>query len=221
LARRLHRPQRYWKDIYVNDAVLTDRFLPGLLALPAHERILAAARDLFCRHGIHATGIDKILSSASASKMTLYSHFGSKDALLRQVLLREGADWRASFFSAVQAAESPERQLRSVISATAGWYRGGRFFGCAFMNAIAEHDKGELWLREIAAEHHAIVLAFLSELAREAGYSEPKILSRQLLLLIDGATAALMVTGDETVITIAERNLAAILASAVAVADQA
>ncbi len=198
----------------MDNAALTVELPHGLYALPAHERILEAARDLFCRHGIHATGIDKILSAASASKMTLYSRFGSKDALLREVLLREGADWRNSFFSAVQGEGDADGQLRGIVTAIGGWYRGGRFFGCAFMNAIGEHDKGELWLREIAAEHHAAVLKFLSDLAKQAGYAEPAILSRQLLLLIDGATAALMVTGDETVLTIAERNLMAILGSA-------
>jgi len=198
----------------VDNAALTVELPHGLYALPAHERILEAARDLFCRHGIHATGIDKILSAASASKMTLYSRFGSKDALLREVLLREGADWRNSFFSAVQGEGDADGQLRGIVTAIGGWYRGGRFFGCAFMNAIGEHDKGELWLREIAAEHHAAVLKFLSDLAKQAGYAEPAILSRQLLLLIDGATAALMVTEDETVLTIAERNLMAILGSA-------
>lgn len=198
----------------MDDTAVTAQLPPGLLALPPHERILEAARDLFCRQGIHATGIDKILSAASASKMTLYSRFGSKDALLREVLLREGADWRQAFFTAVQAGDDADGQIRGIVTALGGWYRGGRFFGCAFMNAIAEHEKTEMWLREIAADHHALVLKFLSELARQAGYAEPDILSRQLLLLIDGATAALMVTADESVLAIAERNLTAILAAA-------
>ncbi len=217
LARRLHRHRHYLKDKPVEDAALTDQLSSGL---PAHERILEAARDLFCRYGIHATGVDKILATASASKMTLYSRFGSKDALLREVLLREGSDWRQSFFAAVRSGGGSKDQLRGIVTALGGWYRGGRFFGCAFMNAIAEHDKDELWLREIAAGHHAIVLEFLSGLARHADYAEPDILSRQLLLLIDGATAALMVTGDETVLMIAARNLAAILDSAAVVTRQ-
>jgi len=204
----------------VDETALTAQLPPGLLALSPHERILEAARDLFCRQGIHATGIDKILSAASASKMTLYSRFGSKDALLREVLLREGADWRQSFFAAVQAGGDAEEELRGIVTALGGWYRGGRFFGCAFMNAIAEHEKTETWLRGIAADHHALVLQFLSELARQAGYAEPHILSRQLLLLIDGATAALMVTADDSVLAIAERNLTAILASAHRVAGR-
>ena len=82
------------------------------------------------------------------------------------------------------------------------------------MNAIAEHDKGEMWLREIAASHHGHVLAYLGGLAIEAGLSEPEIVAKQILLLIDGATAALMVTNDPGVLTITARNLDAVLATA-------
>ena len=182
---------------------------------PAHERIIDAARDLFCRHGIHATGIDRILATAGASKMALYGRFGSKDALLREVLAREGADWRAGFFATVEASgPDPMQQLAAVAQAMEGWYRGGRFYGCAFMNAIAEHDKSEVWLREVAAEHHAHVLGFLGECSAAAGLAEPHIVAKQILLLIDGATAALMVTNDPGVLGIMARNLQAVLKTA-------
>ena len=187
---------------------------------PAHERIIEAARDLFCRQGIHATGIDSILTAAGASKMALYGRFGSKDALLREVLAREGADWRAGFRTAVEAA-GPDAltRLHAVAGAMEQWYRGGRFYGCAFMNAIAEHDKAGQWLRDIAAEHHEHVLTYLGSLATEAGLADPAIVAKQVLLLIDGATAALMVTNDPGVLTIMQRNLAAVLATAVRLPD--
>ena len=181
----------------------------------AHERILTAARDLFCRHGIHATGIDCILDAAGASKMALYGRFGSKEALVWEVLLREGAEWRAAFFAAVAAGgDTPFGRLLAVVPALGQWFADRRFYGCAFMNAIAEHDKDETWLREITAEHHAKVLAFLTATATEAGFTEPAVLAKQILLLIDGATAALMVTRDEGVLAIAARNLQAVLGAA-------
>ena len=147
--------------------------------------------------------------------MALYGRFGSKDALLREVLMREGADWRAEFFRAVGASgPDPMDQLHAVGRAMDAWYRGGRFYGCAFMNAIAEHDKSEMWLREVAAEHHGHVLAFLGGLGAAAGLHEPAIVAKQILLLIDGATAALMVTNDAGVLAIMSRNLDAVLAMA-------
>lgn len=172
-----------------------------------HERIVQVAREMFCRDGIHATGIDRILSAAHASKMTLYARFGSKDALLREVLVQEGADWRCAF---IEHATSLER----VVAALGAMFERGPFYGCAFMNAIAEHTKGEAWLREMAAEHHGHILGYLEARAAGEGYAEPAILARQVLLLIDGTIAALMVSGSAGVLDIAERNLRAVLAQA-------
>jgi AcrR family transcriptional regulator len=180
-----------------------------------HDRILEVARELFCRDGIHATGIDRILSEASASKMTLYSRFGSKEALLREVLTREGEAQREAIFAAMdQAGSDPKAQLLAVVTALRTWFSSDRFYGCAFMNAAAEYTKGsgaEPWLRELTRAHHAAILARLEPLAQQAGYPDPSTMARQVLLVMDGAIAALMVSGDPAVLTIAERNLQAIL----------
>lgn len=183
---------------------------------PPHERILEVARELFCRDGIHATGIDRILAEASASKMTLYSRFGSKEALLREVLAREGAAQRQLIFGALEAAgPDPAHSLGAVIAALRTWFDSDRFYGCAFMNAAAEHTKGgggEPWLRDLARAHHAEILARLRVLADSAGFPEPDMLARQVLLVMDGAIAALMVSGDREILTVSERNLQAVLA---------
>lgn len=182
---------------------------------PPAERILSVARELFCRDGIHATGIDRILADAHASKMTLYARFGSKEALVREVLTREGADWRDGFFAAVTAGgDNALARLHHVIPAIAAWFNGGRFYGCAFINAVAEHAKGEPALRALAAEHHRHILAFLRELGEAAGLADPALLARQILLTMDGAIAALMVSGDPVVLAVAQKNLDAVLAAA-------
>jgi len=183
--------------------------------MPPHERIIEVARELFCRDGIHATGIDRILTEAGASKMTLYGRFGSKEALVREVLAREGAEWRETFFAAVEAASpDPAERLQATIPALRSWFEG-RFYGCAFMNAAAEQAKGaaggEPWLREMTAQHHAAIIAFLAELAGAAGYAEPRMMGRQVLLVLDGAIAALMVSGDAGVLDVAALNLQAVL----------
>jgi AcrR family transcriptional regulator len=189
----------------------------GLAADPAvpppHQRILAVARELFCRDGIHATGIDRILTLAGASKMTLYSRFGSKEALVRAVLHEEGQRWRQRFFGALDAAApTPAGRLAHAVAVLDPWFRDTGFTGCAFINAAAEHTKGEPWIRHIAAEHHRIVLEHLAGTARDAGAPHPDLLARQILLVLDGAIAALTVSGDAAVITTAHHTLRAVLA---------
>ena len=52
------------------------------------ERILEAASRLFREHGIAAVGLAKIMTQADLTVGTFYTHFKSKEALLREVLLR-------------------------------------------------------------------------------------------------------------------------------------
>ena len=52
------------------------------------ERILEAASRLFREHGITAVGLAKIMAEADLTVGTFYTHFKSKEALLREVLLR-------------------------------------------------------------------------------------------------------------------------------------
>ena len=54
--------------------------------IPPRERILAAAADLFYRHGIRAVGVEAIAEAAGTNKMTLYRHFASKDELVAEYL---------------------------------------------------------------------------------------------------------------------------------------
>lgn len=187
--------------------------MPAKEAGPApHERILDVARELFCRDGVHATGIDRILNEAGASKMTLYARFGSKDALLAAVLREEARRQRAHLFGAMDAAgPDPAARLHQVVPAMRTWFGSERFYGCALMNAVAEHTKGDPGLRALAAEHHREILAVLQADAAAAGLPDPAVLARQLLLLMDGMIAAFMVSGDDAVLDVAERTLAALL----------
>ncbi len=59
------------------------------------ELILRSASELFLDHGFEGTSMDQIALSASVSKQTVYSHFGSKEAL----------------FTAVVAAKCEQHQL--------------------------------------------------------------------------------------------------------------
>ena len=62
------------------------------------DDILAAAREEFAQHGLAGARIDRIARAARASKERLYAHFGDKEALFRDVVAADGAE----FFQAVE-----------------------------------------------------------------------------------------------------------------------
>ncbi len=163
----------------------------------ARGRLLNAATHLFCKNGINATGIDAIIDEAGTAKTTLYKLFGSKTNLVHAVLESEGKQWREWFIGAIEAGGGdPQTKLARIFPALKSWFGEERFYGCPFINAVAEHDKDQKQFRNIAMRHKKVILAHIEKLAAEMGAAEPEVLAHQLALLIDGAIVAAMVSGN-------------------------
>src|SRR5216684_2912596 len=166
----------------------------------ARGRLLGAATHLFCRNGINATGIDAIIHEAGTAKTTLYKLFGSKTNLVHAVLESEGKQWREWFIGAMESGGGDaQAKLMRIFPALKSWFGEERFYGCPFINAVAEHDKDQKQFRNIAMKHKKVVLAHIEKLAAEMGAAEPEVLAHQLALLIDGAIVAAMVSRDPAV----------------------
>lgn len=180
----------------------------------AQAKILEAATRLFCREGIHATGIDRILAEAGTAKMSLYKHFGSKIGLVHAVLEKEGEMWRNWFGDELaRHAGDPADLLVAVFDVLKLWFQGEDYFGCAFINAVAEHDKRDDAIRALALEHKKQVLGVVHDLAVAAGAADAEELTHQLGLLMDGAIVAALVTGDCAVADSAKRAAAILVAA--------
>jgi AcrR family transcriptional regulator len=179
----------------------------------ARGRLLSAATHLFCKNGINATGIDAIIDEAGTAKTTLYKLFGSKTNLVHAVLESEGRQWREWFIGAIEAGGGDaQTKLARIFPALKSWFGEERFYGCPFINAVAEHDKDQKQFRNIALKHKKIVLAHIEKLAAEMGAAEPEMLAHQLALLIDGAIVAAMVSRNPGVADTAGLAAGALLA---------
>ncbi|GAB3909208.1 TetR/AcrR family transcriptional regulator [Kibdelosporangium lantanae] len=65
---------------------MSSQSLPTATPGSRREQILAAAAELFARHGFHGVGIDDIGAAVGISGPALYRHFRSKDAMLGEML---------------------------------------------------------------------------------------------------------------------------------------
>ncbi|MDX2287297.1 MAG: TetR/AcrR family transcriptional regulator [Hyphomicrobiaceae bacterium] len=177
------------------------------------ERLLAAASALFCQRGINAVGVDTIVDQAGTAKTTLYKLFGSKEQLVEEVLAREGENWRDWFTSTTRkAGHTPRDRLLSIFPVLSQWFREKRFYGCPFINAVAEHDKSSDRLRQLALGHKHQVLDYVRALSVEAGVVDPDRLTHEIALLMDGAIVAAMITKDAGVADVAHEALVVLLA---------
>ena len=60
-----------------------ERGLAQAESIDIRSRILAAARDIFGRHGLLEVTMEQIAQEANVGVATLYRHFGDKDGLVR------------------------------------------------------------------------------------------------------------------------------------------
>lgn len=158
----------------------------------ARARILAAARELFHRRGINATGIAELCGAARVSKRTLYHHFASKDELV-VAYLADFAEDPAGMPEEILARTDLTARARLLELFTALAEPGDPRRADPFLNAAIELADPAHPGHRYAAEHKRQFAGRLGNLAREAGARDPERLGRRLALLYDGAAAEIVV----------------------------
>jgi AcrR family transcriptional regulator len=89
---------------------------PGATGKPSRrDQILAAAAELFARHGFHGVGIDDIGSAVGVSGPALYRHFRSKDAMLGEMLTSISEVLLTDGQSRAERAEDPAESLGELV----------------------------------------------------------------------------------------------------------
>lgn len=159
------------------------------------QRLLDAADKLFYEDGIHAVGIDRLLEEAGVAKASLYSTFGSKDALIGEYLTLRLARRRERVLAAISAHEAPRARIRAVFDVLEQRVAEREFRGCAFFRASAQGQPSPR-VDAVVEEARSWLRALFTELARSAGARAPERLAAQLVLLYDGATLAAQLDGD-------------------------
>jgi AcrR family transcriptional regulator len=155
-------------------------------ARPA-DRLLAAATDLFGKHGIRAVGIDRILREADCAKASLYSSFGSKDALVIAYLTELDVADRNRFAQAIESVTDPVARVLMFFDLAHAKGLRHDYPGCLYSSAASEFPGVRF---EPIDEHRRWVRATLSGLLKTAGVRRPASLARQIQLLYDGALVA-------------------------------
>src|SRR5215475_9320548 len=145
---------------------------------PPRVRILAAASELFYRHGIRAVGVEAIAEAADTNKMTLYRHFASKDELVAEYLRQSAnvADRCWERFAQAHPGD-PLEQLLAWLEEMAHHLAEPDERGCALANAAIELPEKDHPARRVIEEYKRAQRARLVRLSEEAGVREPEMLA--------------------------------------------
>jgi AcrR family transcriptional regulator len=168
----------------------------------ARERLLAAADELFYAEGVQSVGIDRIIEHAGVAKASLYNVFGSKDALIQAYLESRHIGTIVRLKAAVERHRDPRKRLLAVFDALGEIFAEPAFRGCAIVTATAEAAHGS-FIDRAADAYRADMLALFTDLAKQAGATNPTRLARQLQLIYDGAAVAARMDRDPAIARLA------------------
>jgi AcrR family transcriptional regulator len=162
------------------------------------ERILAAAADLFYRHGIRAVGVEAIAEAAETNKMTLYRHFPSKDELVAEYLRCQMEPGRKLWDElAARYPGDPRAQLHGWLEHKAVFVASVEERGCPYANAAVEFPDKHHPARRVIQEYKTAHRHQLLRLCTEAKLADPEMLADELFLLVEGAMVTAQSIGRE------------------------
>ena len=184
------------------------------MASDKRDAFVRTAERLFDAEGFHATGIERLVVEAGSGRRTLYKHFPSKHALVREVLRTRHARFTAHLDAATAAARAGGVTL-ALVDAHGRWNARHGARGCFMLRAMGEfaaHDDG---VRRLAAETKHALLARIEAALRADGVDDPAALARRVFLVLEGGNAAAAVLGAAAAAAEARAAIAALLETAI------
>jgi AcrR family transcriptional regulator len=162
------------------------------------DRIIAAASKLFYSEGIRGVSVDAVAEKAGVTKRTLYYHFRSKDDLVAAYLAARDQPNLALFRQWFGAAKGGlAAKVQSIFENLARSARHPKWKGCGFLRTSAElaNLPGHPAIK-IGAAHKKKFEDWLRIIFETEGIHEGSQLARQIVLLLDGSFAVVLLHRD-------------------------
>ncbi|WP_288900300.1 TetR/AcrR family transcriptional regulator [uncultured Sneathiella sp.] len=152
------------------------------------DELVQKALQVFYQNGFHATGMDMLVKETGISKTSMYKHFRTKDDLILAVLRLRDEHFRNWLYRRIEElADTPKEQLIAMFDALEEWFDEPGYKGCMFIKASSEYQDSSHPIHNQAADHKRMLEIHFTAIAKKAGLPNPKLLTRQLLLLKEGA----------------------------------
>lgn len=167
-------------------------------AIPTRDRIISAASKLFYSDGIRGVSVDAVAAKAGVTKRTLYYHFRSKDDLVAAYLAARDQPNLALFKQWFDEAKgSAAAKVENIFHNLARSARHQKWKGCGFLRTSAElaNLPGHPAIK-IGAAHKKKFEDWLRIIFEGEGIARGSQLARQIVLLLDGSFAVVLLHRD-------------------------
>jgi len=146
----------------------------GPRAEAKRQAIVTAARELFLREGFDVS-VDVIAAEADVSKVTVYNHFGSKEALFIGVIKDSlDAPLGGTLVTAIDHLAEAEDLREALVATARAWVDGIRTNPdiLALQNVVGRElhrfpELGEAWRHGSTERHHPAVAGALRKVAEQ------------------------------------------------------
>jgi AcrR family transcriptional regulator len=182
--------------VYIHWSVYIGRMTPS--AIPTRDRIVLAASKLFYSEGIRGVSVDAVAAKAGVTKRTLYYHFRSKDDLIAAYLAARDQPNLALFKQWFDEAKgSVAAKVENIFRNLARSARHQKWKGCGFLRTSAElaNLPGHPAIK-IGAAHKKKFEDWLRIIFEGEGIVRGSQLARQIVLLLDGSFAVVLLHRD-------------------------
>ena len=161
-------------------------------------QIIQAADDLFYGEGIRSASVDAIAERAGVTKRTLYYHFRSKDDLIAAYLEARDEPTLARYEAWLDTTQGTlAEQIAGFFQKLARVANDAKWKGCGFLRAAAElagtpgHPA-----QKIGSAHKKKFESWLAGRITGEGLDDSALRARQLMILLDGAVAQMLIHRD-------------------------
>ncbi|AMO91925.1 bacterial regulatory s, tetR family protein [Corynebacterium simulans] len=164
------------------------------------SRLLESATNLFTTEGIRVIGIDRILREADVAKASLYSLFGSKDALVIAYVESLDEKYRADWEARTANMTDPYQKVLAFFDKAIEEQPGIEFRGSHFLNAAGEYPRpetdAERGIVAACVEHRTWVHNTMTALLTAKNGYPSATQASQLLIFLDGGMAGARLTRE-------------------------
>lgn len=157
------------------------------------QRLLDSATALFTTEGIRVIGIDRILREADVAKASLYSLFGSKDALVIAYVEALDQQWRDAYYERTQDMDDPTEKILAFFDQSLEEEPLKDFRGSHFLNAANEYPRpetdSERGIVAAVMEHRRWMQDTMTQLLEIKNGYPGVTQAQQLMVFLDGGLA--------------------------------
>lgn len=160
------------------------------------QQIVRSAAELFYLHGFGKVSVDTIAAHAGITKVTVYQHFRSKEALLVDCM-----NWRLMIREATLDSRFCSRPISpsavlEIFDWSESWLSSSNFRGCAFTKTVNEMSESLPEVRRIAQRAKQMLRERISRIAEAGGLTNAAELGDELATVLEGAQVLSLIEQD-------------------------